>query len=396
MVGMTGFSAWSRVSRLFQRKTDLPEPPPEGQALHLQVASPEFLRDCLGEEGYDRMLRRIWERALSLSPKAELLTAQGALLCPIPTKDSHEARHMAKHLLARVQQPLTIAGITLTPDLVVDLMDRPSPEHPTLMSQCDIEVWFQPQIDCDCGAVTGFEALPRFRHPEQGYLLPGVFLPQLNGAERARLSLEVLRQAGAALRQWDAGGWGIDTVSVNFSEQELVDPNLPDLTLWEMDRLDLHPSRLVVEVLETVAPPATEPPTAQDEAIAANLRRLAAAGCRIDLDDFGTGFSSLGAIRHFAPQRLKIDRRFITDCDKDIRQQHMILAILSLADHLGLTTLAEGVETADEQAFLTQIGCHQLQGYAIARPMPFAQTIPFLQERRKLLDGLPQLFRRTG
>jgi EAL domain-containing protein (putative c-di-GMP-specific phosphodiesterase class I) len=102
-------------------------------------------------------------------------------------------------------------------------------------------------------------------------------------------------------------------------------------------------------------------------------------GCGIDLDDFGTGHTAIANLRRFAVRRLKIDRSFVTRVDESREQQQMIAAILSLAERLGLDTLAEGVETAGEQAMLAQLGCGHLQGYAIARPMPLEETEAWLR-----------------
>ncbi|MFN3526305.1 MAG: EAL domain-containing protein, partial [Paracoccus sp. (in: a-proteobacteria)] len=142
--------------------------------------------------------------------------------------------------------------------------------------------------------------------------------------------------------------------------------------LWELDRHELRPERLVIEVLESVGPVTSNAEARQ------NLRTLSQAGCRIDLDDFGTGYASLDAIRQFGVQRIKIDRSFVTGCDIDPAQQRMILAILALAERLGISALAEGVETREEYAFLAQMGCDVVQGYAVARPMPLSDATAYL------------------
>ena len=119
-------------------------------------------------------------------------------------------------------------------------------------------------------------------------------------------------------------------------------------------------------------------------------------GIAVTLDNFGTGDASLSALVRYPADILKIDRSFVTGCDRDENQQRLILAILALADRMGLETVAEGVETAAEHAFVAQIGCSHAQGYAIARPMPLAETFGFLAGRAATARELPVLSRRAG
>jgi diguanylate cyclase len=109
-----------------------------------------------------------------------------------------------------------------------------------------------------------------------------------------------------------------------------------------------------------------------DDMVTRNLAGLAALGCGIDLDDFGTGHAAIGSIRRFSVQRVKIDRSFVRRIDTDTEQQALVSAMILMSDRLGLDTLAEGVETAAEQAALARLGCRHVQGFAIARPMPEA------------------------
>jgi diguanylate cyclase len=228
----------------------------------------------------------------------------------------------------------------------------------------EIRAWFQPQVSTDSGDVTGVEALVRWHHPDRGCLAPGAFLPALEGSDLMELlGQTMLTQSLAALAEFDQRGLRIPTVAVNFSAQELRDPQLPERLGWVLDRFGLAPSRLTVEVLESVVAGDGE------DIIASNIGRIAALGCAVDLDDFGTGHASITAIRRFALNRLKIDRSFIRDVDQNRDQQNLVTAILSLAERLGLETLAEGVETPGEHALLAQLGCGHVQGYVIAKPM---------------------------
>ena len=250
----------------------------------------------------------------------------------------------------------------------------------------EIVAWFQPQICTDTGRVSGFEALARWCHPQRGVLLPGTFLPQLEKAGlTGNLQAIMLRHALEALGRWEAAGFTIPGVGVNFSPTDLRDPALADTVAWELDRHDLAPTRLKIEILETVVS------TSPDDATARNIRRLSDLGCCIDLDDFGTGHASISSLKRFSIDRLKIDRSFVRGIDTDPRQQRMVAAILTMAEQLELETLAEGVETAGEHSLLAQLGCAHVQGFGIARPMPPEATLPWLRTQAGTLQAPPDL-----
>ena len=238
----------------------------------------------------------------------------------------------------------------------------------------EVEAYFQPQISTRTGAITGFEALARWQHPTRGLLPPSEFLPAIEQAGlMSRLGERMLTSALTALRDWEREGIPIPSVGVNFSHAELCDPRLVERIGWELDRFDLTPDRLVVEVLETVIA------TRSEDTVIRNLAGLARLGCCLDLDDFGTGQASISSIRRFSIERIKIDRSFVTRIDRDPEQSRMVGAILTMAERLGLDTLAEGVETVGERQMLTRLGCGHVQGFLIARPMPFAETIPWIR-----------------
>lgn len=250
----------------------------------------------------------------------------------------------------------------------------------------EIVAFFQPQLSTDTGAVTGFEALARWLHPVRGILPPADFLPAVDAAGLgARLTETVLTQSLAALRSWDRAGYAIETVAVNFSTDDLRDPNLVARLKWDLDRFELQPRRLTVEVLESVVA------DMDDDVIVRNLTALATLGCGIDLDDFGTGHASIAAIRRFSVSRIKIDRSFVSGVDTDPEQQRIVAAILSMADRLGLKTLAEGVESLAEHALLAQLGCSHVQGFAVGRPMPAQGTQDWLARHQAKLTRTPGL-----
>jgi len=249
---------------------------------------------------------------------------------------------------------------------------------------------FQPQISTDTGKISGFEALARWHHPERGCLSPAEFLPTVEGNDLTeRLGEVMLFHALTALTDWDSKGYRVPNISVNFSAGELRNPRLPERLKWELDRFDLTPERLTIEILETVIA------SSENDMIVSNIAALAAMGCGIDLDDFGTGHASITTIRRFAVRRLKIDRSFVTKVDQDREQQKLVSAIVSLAERLGLETLAEGVETAGEHAILAQLGCAHVQGFGIARPMPLDETTEWIARHMGRQDRIPRIGQRS-
>ncbi|MBU3031664.1 GGDEF domain-containing phosphodiesterase [Paracoccus marinaquae] len=396
--------------------------------LLLRLENVEPLAEHLGKAGFSHLLVKLsmrLSRAIRPDDPVQII-AQGLFGITLRNRSEEEAMRIARRLQDRAQKLVPVAGLSVTPVLsgvlvhagnaiprdpvamlrsarsrlddlaaerlgTIALFDHDSeiqaPDLPATIAEAaaagQITAYFQPQISCHSGEVTGFEALARWQHPTRGLLLPGSFMARMGEQDHKALTLAMLRQAIAALRSWDAAGWQVPTVSLNISNSELSDPGFAAGLLWELDRQDVRPDRLVLEVLESVAPVTSSP------AVRANISALSRAGCRLDLDDFGTGYASLDAIRQFGVHRIKIDRSFVMGCDIDDAQQRMILAILALAERLGISALAEGVESREEHAFLAQMGCDEVQGYAIARPMPLSETLDFLLDHARHRGALP-------
>lgn len=280
-----------------------------------------------------------------------------------------------------------------SPDMPRHRADRDAlrEELEVALDEGQIRPHYQPQISTDTGAVTGFEALARWYHPERGVISPAEFLPMLEDAGLSeRLGEVMLYSALTALNRWDKAGLKVPTVAVNFSAAELRNPRLADKLKWELDRFNLEPKRLSVEVLEHVVA------ETDNDIIVSNIAALARLGCGIDLDDFGTGHASITSIRRFAVRRIKIDRSFVTKVDEDREQQKMVAAILSMAERLGLETLAEGVETPGEHAMLAQLGCGDVQGFGIARPMPVEETFDWVTRHRARQGNAPRISSRSS
>ena len=259
------------------------------------------------------------------------------------------------------------------------------------LDEHQIRPHFQPQIDTDTGRVSGFEALARWHHPERGMIAPSEFLGVIEESGLCeRLGEAMLYHALSALAQWDKAGLDVPRVAVNFSSAELRNPKLADSLKWELDRFGIAPERLSVEVLETVVA------EAENDIILRNIRSLAALGCGVDMDDFGTGSASIANIRRYSIRRIKIDRSFIARLDTDAEQRRLVSAILSMADCLGIDTLAEGEETAAEFALLSQLGCGHVQGFHIARPMAFEDVEDWLLHHRAAQSRTPRIGHGVG
>ncbi len=259
-----------------------------------------------------------------------------------------------------------------------------SDELPKALESGQIVPWFQPQISAETGAVSGFEVLARWEHPERGIIPPAQFLSVASDHGLMGRLLEVmLYESLAALRTWDTAGLQIPGISLNFSEDELRNPEIAEKISWELDRFGIGASRLTVEILETVIA------LAENDTINRNIRALRDLGCPVDLDDFGTGHASIANIKRFAVDRIKIDRSFITQIDTDNEQQKLVSAILTMAESLGLATLAEGVENNAEHGVLRRLGCDYIQGFGVARPMPAGAVADWVREyeNRLVIQG---------
>ena len=243
----------------------------------------------------------------------------------------------------------------------------------------ELVLHYQPIASVATGEVTGVEALVRWAHPERGLLAPDAFIPLAEETGSiGSIGGWVLRAACAALQGWTGTSpqAAALTVSVNISAIQLQDPNWADSVLAALRQSRLDPSRLELEVTESAL-------SADPGAAAAILGRLRQMGVRLAIDDFGTGHSSLTALRRYPFTSLKIDRSFVGGIHTGSDDNAIVAASLALARTIGLTTIAEGVETQEQLDFLARNGCDALQGYYLSPPVP-ADAIPALLADRRL------------
>ncbi|SEO56281.1 sensor domain-containing protein [Aquisalimonas asiatica] len=227
----------------------------------------------------------------------------------------------------------------------------------------EFELHFQPQADMQTGRLTGAEALLRWNHSERGLVMPGDFIPLL---EESELILDVgawvLEQACLTQRRWWRE-YGQDlVVSVNLSARQLDDPLLVDRVRAILDRTDVDPHRVELEITESSL-------VHNPEEAAATLEALKRLGLSLAVDDFGTGYSSLSYFRRFPVDTLKIDKAFVSELTRDPDTAGIVRAIIAMAGSLHCHIVAEGVETLGQLRMLRQYGCHWMQGYFLSRPL---------------------------
>ncbi len=231
---------------------------------------------------------------------------------------------------------------------------------------------YQPQKQIGTGKVTGVEALVRWNHPTMGLVYPGEFIPI---AEETGLILPIgeaiLKKACLQAREWQDRGLDPIKIAVNVSARQFREPSLTRQISAALNAADLDARWLEIEVTESLI--------MQDvEGAIARMHELKELGVTLSIDDFGTGYSSLSTLKLFPLSRLKIDRSFIADIPTDAGDMAITRAILALAKLLELEVVAEGVETADQAAFLRDAGCDFLQGYLLSRPLPEQDIQGFL------------------
>jgi len=248
----------------------------------------------------------------------------------------------------------------------------------------EIEPFFQPQIEVATGRVVGFEALARWRHADRSVLSPYFFM---DIAQDARLSERVtavmLSKSLPALVSWREAGLTVPRIGLNLTLRELRDRGLHERLLFDLDRAGLSPSDLSIEILESALIEGEGDPALKQVAA------LSQAGFTIDLDDFGTGHAALANLQTLPVDRIKIDRSFVRDLQLKPELRKVTQAMIDLARGLGITALAEGIETAEERDVLIEFGCDQMQGFALGRPMPASEVPGWMAHRRSGADGLP-------
>ena len=366
--------------------------------------------DALGNDYGELLLRRMGDRLAEGVAGADVAARLGsdefALLAAAPGGEE-EARALAARVLHELQAPAgpgelplelnACVGIAVGPGHGQDaetLLGRsalamhrarathhrvelhrggegaPAPTRLALVADLrraldagELENWYQPKLDLRTGKVVGAEALVRWRHPSLGVLPPAAFveLAEHTGL-MGPLTMQVLDEALRQRTEWLGRGMEL-AVAVNVSTRSLLDASFPEAVREALERMAAPAGALELEVTETSM-------MAEPAVAGAVLRRLQALGVRIAVDDFGTGYSSLAYLQDLAVGVLKIDKSFVLDMTHNTRDAAIVRSTIDLGRSLGLEVVAEGVETAEALAALTDLGCDLAQGYHLSPPAP--------------------------
>jgi diguanylate cyclase (GGDEF)-like protein/PAS domain S-box-containing protein len=239
-------------------------------------------------------------------------------------------------------------------------------------SRDEFVVHYQPFVDSICGQITGMEALLRWKHPKLGLIPPDRFIPRLEELGMMKeVGVWVLRTACCQAKEWNTRYFGPLRVAVNVSSQQFYEGGMIDAVESALRDSKLDPKHLELELTESRL-------LDDSDATLAIMRHLKQIGVSLSLDDFGTGWSSLSYLRRFPLDRIKIDRSFVRDLATQPPARAMVKSILALSEILGLSTVAEGVETAEQKEMLRGLGCPELQGYYFSRPLLAADAAALL------------------
>lgn len=384
-------------------------------ALHLlDLDRFKFVNDTYGHPVGDKLLKAVSERLLANTRQSEIIARLGgdefAILQRKITSNA-EADALAERLVRVIGEPYFVdglridigvtIGIAIVPKdtaVAVDLvkaadlalysakmdgrnrhrffdpgMDAAAQARRAVeeglkiaVEKGQLEVHYQPINDITTNVVTGYEALVRWRHPERGLVPPlefisiaeesGLIIPI--GAWVLRRACEDMTHRPHHLR-----------VAVNFSPVQFLDPNLVTTVKDALKATGLHPSRLEIEITESTL-------MRRDSLTIKHLTELRELGMHILMDDFGTGYSSLSYLQSYPISGIKIDRSFVNSLSETGSSAAIVRAITTLATSLGMSTIAEGVETVAQLDQLRQLGCTEAQGYYFSRPRPAAEILP--------------------
>jgi diguanylate cyclase (GGDEF)-like protein/PAS domain S-box-containing protein len=380
------------------------------------------VNDTLGHRIGDALLIAVAARLKAAVREVDTVSRQGGdeFVLILPDTDADGAAHVAGKLLEAVAQPYQIETFELTVTLSIGIALYPGDGGDfEVLSKCadaamyrakhdgrntyrfftmemqarsahnlhmendlrralarkQLLLHYQPQISLRDGRIVGVEALLRWQHPELGMIAPADFIPL---AEESGQILPIgewaLRSAARQMKAWMDAGLAPMVMAVNLSAVQFRHPHLPELVTQILDEEKLAPQHLELELTEGVA-------MEDAPAAIAVMDRLHGRGIRMSIDDFGTGYSSLSYLKRFKVYKLKIDQSFVRDIGEDPEDRAIVVAIISLAKGLGLKTIAEGVETEAQLAFLREHGCDEVQGYYFSQPKPADAFEAFVRAR---------------
>ena len=379
----------------------------------------KIINDSLGHEGGDQLLKEMAARLKANVRESDVLARFGGdefVLLANGVPDRASAAVVARNLLLLMLKPVRVAGqqcrvtasigIAMYPDDAKDVnalmkhadmaMYRAKQEgkngfqfySPTIgaiseqrlqfetdlreaVVRDELSLHYQAKVDMRSGEIRGVEALMRWSHPQFGEVTPSQFIPIAEESGLiVPLGLWAMRTACAQTVAWLAEGLPPLCMAVNLSPRQFLDPGLVDSIRQVLDETGMPPTLLELEITESVM-------LHDIETAVRKLMEIRKLGVRLAVDDFGTGYSSLSQLKRFPIDALKIDRSFISGIPTDKDDMAITEAILSLGKTLGVTLVAEGVETIEQQTFLQRHACHEMQGFYFSRPIPPEQFAEF-------------------
>ncbi|MEQ9112303.1 MAG: EAL domain-containing protein [Rhodospirillaceae bacterium] len=340
-----------------------------------------LLEDLENMNAASRMVRRIldtFDEPLVINQRVIKLTASiGISAYPEDDVDPLNLMRHAELAMYRAKSDGGHAFQYFDQAMDDEIRSRVSLERDLREAIKEQQLWlaYQPQINLKTGKVIGAEALLRWSHPQLGFISPGAFIPI---AEACGLILpigdwiieEICRQTSV----WRAAGMPHIQMGINISGHQFKQRELATQVLGQLSRKGLDIDAVDLEITETVAMERTEQVTR-------NVDQLVEAGISISMDDFGTGYSSLSNLQAFPVRRLKVDGSFVRGIGSHQGDEKIIEAVVGLGHSMGLTIIAEGVETEEQVAFLKDRACDEIQGYLISKPLPAVEFEAFLVNR---------------
>lgn len=299
----------------------------------------------------------------------------GSSLYPEHGSTLHELKVKADTAMYHVKQAGRNGWAIYSPEMeaIADTPPTFLQELSQALERNQFELWYQPKYTAGDHSLTGFEALLRWHHPERGVLLPAEFLPAL---EETGLIIPVgtwvLQQACRQLYQWKSQGHTEWTLAVNLSPAQFEQPDIVDIVCNALAQYQLSPAHLTLELTESTA--------------LKNLKRsvevlnaFADLGITVSIDDFGTGYSNILMLKSLPARELKIDRIFVKDISENSKNTKIVSTIIDIAHSMNMCVVAEGIETQEQEALLTQMGCGVLQGFLYAKPLPAHKIYELIQ-----------------
>jgi diguanylate cyclase (GGDEF)-like protein/PAS domain S-box-containing protein len=335
-----------------------------------------------GVDGLSHSLQRILEtvaQPCNIDPREFVVTCSiGISLFPDDGNDIDTLLKHADNAMYKAKQAGKNNFQFYTKELNELLMERLELEYHLRLAirNQEFELYYQPKQCLHSGRLTGIEALIRWKSPTNGLVSPARFIPIAEESiliehigewvlnEACRQSVLIREQTGISL-----------PVSVNISPRQFYNPQLPELIEQVLMTYQIEPHLLELEITEGTL-------ISQPSKFSIVLDKLKALGLRLSIDDFGTGYSSMGYLKSFPVDHLKIDQSFVRNLEMDTADQAILRAIVALGKNLGLKVIAEGVETTSQRNFLAAIGCDEMQGYLLSRPIPYDTLIEFINAGR--------------